>query len=105
MLQTNNATLHALSQLEYKDKKKQRGVEFVKKLMEYKELAKLKTFTSKFVEVVYPDGKIHCTFNPVGADSGRISCQNQNLMQLPNNGDKYNIRSVFVHSKPNERII
>lgn len=103
--QTNNATLHALSKMEYKDKKKQRGVEFVKKLMEYKELAKLKTFTSKFVEVVYPDGKIHCTFNPVGADSGRISCQNPNLMQLPNNGDKYNIRSVFVPSKPNESII
>ena len=79
--QTNNATLHTLSQLEYKDKKKQRGVEFVKKLMEYKELAKLKTFTSKFVEVVYPDGKIHCTFNPVGADSGRISCifENNNI--------------------------
>ena len=98
--QTNNATLNALSQLEYKDKKKQRGVEFVKKLIEYKELAKLKTFTSKFLKVVYPDGKIHCTFNPVGADSGRISCTNPNLMQIPNGEeeDKYAIRRVFVGS-------
>ena len=98
--QTNNATLHTLSKMEYKDKKKQRGVEFVKKLMEYKELSKLKTFTSKFLEVVYPDGKIHCTFNPIGADSGRISCSNPNLMQIPNGEeeDKYAIRRVFVGS-------
>ena len=103
--QTNNATLHTLSRMNYKDKKKQRGVEFVKKLMDYKELAKLKTFTSKFIEVVYPDGKIHCTFNPVGADSGRLSCSNPNMQQIPNNGDKYNIRSMFIADNENESII
>lgn len=72
--QTNNATLVAISRMEYKNSNKVMGVEFCKMLLKHKELSKLKTFTQKFLEVCYPDGKIHCSFNPVGTDSGRISC-------------------------------
>lgn len=104
--QTNSATLVALSRMEYKNKHKQEGVKFCKLLLQYKELAKLKTFTSKFLEVCYPDGKIHCSFNPIGTDSGRISCSNPNLMQIPNSGDddRYAIRSLFIgNMSPNGR--
>lgn len=96
--QTNNATLVAISRMEYKNSNKIMGVKFCNMLLKYKELSKLKTFTQKFLEVCYPDGKIHCSFNPVGTDSGRISCNSPNLMQIPNAGedDRYNIRSLFV---------
>ena len=93
--QTNNATLHTLSRMEYRDKKKQRGVEFVKKLMEYKELAKLKTFTSKFVDVVYPDGKIHCTFNPVGCVTGETL--------IPTTQGLLPIQSISPHLRDDEK--
>lgn len=96
--QTNNATLVAISRMEYKNSNKIMGVKFCNMLLKHKELSKLKTFTQKFLEVCYPDGKIHCSFNPVGTDSGRISCNSPNLMQIPNAGedDRYNIRSLFV---------
>lgn len=72
--QTNNATLVAISRMEYKNSNKIMGVKFCNMLLKHKELSKLKTFTQKFLEVCYPDGKIHCSFNPVGTQSGRISC-------------------------------
>lgn len=96
--QTNNATLVAISRMEYKNSNKIMGVKFCNMLLKHKELSKLKTFTQKFLEVCYPDGKIHCSFNPVGTQSGRISANSPNLMQIPNAGedDAYNIRSLFV---------
>lgn len=97
---TDTQTLWNLSKLVYKrDKRKQEGVELVKKLMEYKKLQKLKSaFISGLREQLYDDGKAHCSFNQVGADSGRLSCQNPNLQQLPraNEEDKYQIRSLFI---------
>lgn len=96
--QTNNATLVALSRMEYKNSNKIMGVKFCNMLLKHKELSKLKTFTQKFLEVCYPDGKIHCSFNPTGTTSGRVSASNPNLQQIPNAGeeDAYNIRSLFV---------
>lgn len=96
--QTNNATLVAISRMEYKNSNKIMGVKFCNMLLKHKELSKLKTFTQKFLEVCYPDGKIHCSFNPTGTTSGRVSASNPNLQQIPNAGeeDAYNIRSLFV---------
>ena len=72
--QTNNATLVEISRMEYKNSNKIMGVKFCNMLLKHKELSKLKTFTQKFLEVCYPDGKIHCSFNPCGTTSGRVSC-------------------------------
>ena len=97
--QTNAHTLWVLSNKTYKTKRKNEGVEFCKKLMEYKQLMKLKSaFVDGLSEQVYADGKVHCSFNQVGADSGRLSCSNPNLQQLPNAGenDKYQIRKLFI---------
>ena len=33
------------------------------------------------------------------------NCSNPNMQQIPNNGDKYNIRSVFIADNENESII
>ena len=100
--QTNANTLLKLSKMEYKTKRKKQGVEFCKKLLEYKKLAKLKSaFIDGMLEQLYDDGKAHPNFNIIGADSGRISCSNPNLQQLPkaDEEDKYQIRSLFVGSE------
>lgn len=97
--QVNNNTLSKLAKKDYKNKRKQEGVKFCNLLLEYKKLQKLKTaFVDGLVDKAYPDGKCHPSFNPVGTDSGRISCSEPNLMQLPNasDEDKYQIRDCFI---------
>jgi DNA polymerase-1 len=96
---TDGTTILHLSKKEYKTARKREGVQLCKKLLEYSKLEKLKTgFVDGIKENIYPDGKIHCNFHPVGTDSGRISCSNINLMQLPNarEDDKYRLRDVFI---------
>lgn len=73
--QCNADTLWNLSQMEFKTKRKQEGVEFCKALLEYKKLAKLSdAFITGLSKQLYPDGKAHPTFNIIGASSGRLSC-------------------------------
>lgn len=67
-----------------RDKRKQQGQEFVRLLLRYKRLQKLKSsFMDGLLANMYPDGKAHCSFNITGTESGRLSCQNPNLQQLP----------------------
>lgn len=86
----------------YKSKRKQQGVELCKLLLDYKKLSKLKSaFIDGLLEQLYDDGKAHPSFNIIGTDSGRISCSNPNLQQLPkaDEEDKYQIRSLFIGSE------
>ena len=98
--QSNFATLHKISKMEFKkNKRKQEGVEFCKKLMEYKKLAKLRdAFITGMPDHIYDDGRVHPNFNIIGADSGRISCSSPNLQQLPKAEEesKYQIRKLFI---------
>lgn len=103
--QVNGATLERLAKKEYKNRRKQEGVEFCRLLLEYKKLSKLKSaFVDGLLEQIYDDGKAHPSFHPVGTDSGRISCSAPNLMQLPNakDDDKYQIRDCFIGSMNEE---
>lgn len=99
--QVTGDILEAMAKKEYKTKRKKEGIEFCKMLVQYKKLKKLKTaFVDGLLEQLYDDGKAHPSFNPVGTDSGRISCSAPNLMQLPNanEDDKYQIRDCFIGS-------
>ena len=82
---TGDEELANLLKLEYKkDKKKMEGQKLIKLLRKFKKLKKLKSaFIDGLIEGVYPDGKIHCSFNQTGTDSGRLSCSDPNLQQLP----------------------
>ncbi|WP_353856812.1 DNA polymerase [Bacillus sp. Bos-x628] len=56
----------------------------VSKLLEYRKLHKLnKDFISKIRDFIQPDGKVHGTFNPNGARTGRFSSKEPNLQQIP----------------------
>lgn len=82
---TGESELKALTKMTYKkDKHKQEGLKMVKQILIYKKLAKLKSaFIDGLLNQVYADGKVHPSFNQVGTDSGRLSCSEPNLQQLP----------------------
>lgn len=72
---TSADTFWYISQMTFKNKHKQRGVEVAKLLTEYKKLSKLRSaFIDGLKTQVYDDGKAHPSFNIIGTDSGRISC-------------------------------
>lgn len=99
--QTNADVFWQISKLEFKTKRKKEGVELCKLLLEYKKLDKLKSaFITGLKDQLYDDGKAHPSFNIIGTDSGRLSCSNPNLQQLPKaeEEDKYQIRSLFIGS-------
>lgn len=83
--QTGDTQLKALSKKSYKrDVRKQQGLKLVALLRKYKKLDKLKSaFIDGLLKQQYEDGKVHPSFNQVGTDSGRLSCSNPNLQQLP----------------------
>lgn len=69
-----------------------------KALLKYREFSKL---ISAFIDslpgfVNKTDGRIHCNFNQYGADTGRMSCQNPNLQQIPSKN--HEIRQMFKAS-------
>jgi DNA polymerase-1 len=111
--QTNKDVLWKLSLMNFSNKRKREGVEACKLLLVYSKLAKL---NSAFItgllgdlnsdgtysnSKLYDDGKAHPNFNIIGTDSGRISCSEPNLQQLPkaDEEDKYQIRSLFIGSE------
>lgn len=99
---TDNDTIWRLSRQQFKNKRKQEGVEMCKSMLEYSKLAKLKTaFVDGILSQLYADGKAHPSFNQIGTDSGRISCSQPNLQQLPKAEEdaKYQIRSAFIGSE------
>ena len=67
----------------------------VSKLLEYKEIGKLR---STFVEAIPKwaiDGRIHTNFNLTVARSGRLSSSKPNLQNIPH-FDKFGIRNLFI---------
>lgn len=97
---TGGNVLFKLSKQVFKrDKHKQKGVELCKTLSEYKKLSKLySAFVLGLSKHLYDDNRLHPNFNIIGTDSGRISCSNPNLQQLPkaDEEDEYQIRSLFI---------
>lgn len=67
-----------------KDKRKQEGIEFIKLYLKYARLQKLKSaFLDGMLLNLYPDGRMHSSFNQTGTTSGRLSCSEVNLQQMP----------------------
>ena len=70
-------------------------------LLEYRELFKLKTtYTDAFKKLIASDGRIHPTFLQLGAATGRLSCQNPNLQNIPAESEwASRIRNIFISPK------
>lgn len=69
-----------------------------KAILEYREVKKLlTTYIDKLPECVNPnDGRVHCTFNQYGADTGRMSSSDPNLQNIPSHNK--DIRKMFIAS-------
>ena len=75
-------------------------------LLQYRELAKLK---STYLDALPPlvskrDGRIHTTYNQVGAATGRLSSVNPNMQNIPVRGETgRQIRRAFIPGEPDRR--
>lgn len=66
-------------------------------ILDYREVQKLlSTYIDKLPNVVHSDGRIHCSFNQYGADTGRMSSSDPNLQNIPSHNKE--IRKMFVAS-------
>jgi DNA polymerase I len=73
--------------------------EIARRLLEYRELAKLKgTYVDALPALVHPEtGRIHTSYHPTGAATGRLSSSDPNLQNIPARTDAgLAIRSAFV---------
>jgi len=67
-----------------------------KAILDYRNVDKLlTTYIDKLPKVINPkDGRIHCSFNQYGADTGRMSSSDPNLQNIPSHNKE--IRKMFV---------
>src|SRR4030095_808325 len=69
------------------------------RLLSYRELAKLKgTYVDTLPQLVNPEtGRVHTSFHPTGAATGRLSSSDPNLQNIPaRSTEGLRIRSAFV---------
>ena len=79
-------------------------------ILEYRKYEKLNsTYLSGILDRVVDaqgnpigDGRLHCNFNQIGAKTGRLSCSQPNLQNIPRNDEKapVNIRQAFIPLGP-----
>jgi DNA polymerase-1 len=74
------------------------SVPAVETLLRYRELFKLRsTYVDALEPLVARDGRVHPTFLQLGAATGRLSCQNPNLQNIPQESSwSRDIRNMFV---------
>lgn len=80
----------------------------VAKILEYRELVKLKnTYVDTLPEMVHPKtGRIHTSFNQVVASTGRLSSDNPNLQNIPVRTERgREIRKAFVARDSNHTLL
>lgn len=75
--------------------------EIVKYILEYRELTKLlSTYVDTLPSFVREDGRIHAHFIQTGAGTGRFSCEDPNLQNLPIKSELgQKVRSAFIADK------
>jgi len=80
-------------------------VEIVQRLLEYRELAKLKsTYVDSLPTYVNPStGRIHCHFSQASAATGRLASSDPNLQNIPVRTERgRKLRQAFVPREPDE---
>ena len=68
-------------------------------VLEYRTNTKLQQYVTQHLELAGPDGRLHCSINPLGARTGRESASRPNLQNLPR--DDTRIRNGFVAGEGN----
>jgi DNA polymerase-1 len=63
------------------------------RILRYRELAGLCTTLKSWLEGLDSDNRLYPPLNPLGADTGRFSCQKPNLLAVPRNSE---VRACFI---------
>ena len=82
--------------------------EIVKRVLDYREASKLKsTYVDALPALVDPrDGKLHTTFDQLGAATGRLSSNNPNLQNIPVRSEiGRGIRRAFLAPTPGRTLL
>ena len=77
----------------------EQGHEIAKKVMEWRQFAKLKsTYTDALGKAISPrDGRVHTSYSMVGASTGRLSSNDPNLQNIPIRSEEgRRIRTAFI---------
>jgi len=88
VLNTPKTDKEILQDLAYK------GNDTAKQILEYRKIAKLLNFIGKF-----DSERVYGKFNVVGAKSGRMTCSNENIQQIPRE-----LRSVFGFTEDEDKV-
>lgn len=76
--------------------------EFIDLLLKHRAISKLKNaFFDPLPRFKNKDGRVRCSFNDTGARTGRLSCSEPNLQQLPKSSDDVGVdtRGCFIAPK------
>lgn len=68
------------------------------KILEWREVSKIYgTYLEPMIKYVHDDGKVHPHFLQLGASTGRFSCENPNMQNLPIKSDLGQlVRNIFI---------
>jgi DNA polymerase-1 len=88
VLNTPKADKEILQDLAYK------GNEIAKQILEYRKISKLLNFIDKFNR-----DRVYGKFNIVGAKSGRMTCSNENIQQIPRE-----LRNIFGFTEDEDKV-
>ena len=78
------------------------------KIIEHRQLSKLKgTYLDTLPELIHPEtGRIHCSFNQVVAATGRLSCSEPNLQNIPiRTAEGRKIRRAFIPGQTGWKLV
>ncbi len=79
----------------------------VSKLLEYRELEKLRsTYVDGYLPLIDPDGRIRTRFNQMAATTGRLSSDSPNLQNIPVRSESgMTIRRAFIAGKGSQFLV
>ena len=84
----------------------QTGHPFLEKLLEYREVTKMKQMVEIIIRGVGSDGRVHTSYVQTGTSTGRLSSENPNLQNIPIKSDiGKTIRDCFTVSDGFETLL
>ena len=79
---------------------------FLEKLLQHRELTKIRQIVETIIKSVASDGRIHTSYVQTGTSTGRLSSENPNLQNIPIRSERgRKIRDSFVIGKGFDQIL
>lgn len=79
---------------------------FLEKLLQHRELTKIRQIVETIIKSVAADGRIHTSYVQTGTSTGRLSSENPNLQNIPIRSDRgRKIRDSFTVGKGFDQIL